>query len=171
MILKKIINALPEFVGHLGGFSIGAIMVLTSIDVFLRYLFNSPIIWAFEVTEYLMVACVWLGLAYTDTLGGHIGIDFILPYFPPKVQKSFLLLGSVLMLFLMVIFTWQGWVQFEDSLRLNRRSMGVTQTPVAPSQFLLFIGGIVFCIQLINKITNLIRELSAKSKSNERNKG
>ena len=40
-------------------------MCLTSADAICRYLLNSPILGAYEITEkYLMVATVFLGLSY-----------------------------------------------------------------------------------------------------------
>lgn len=165
---RRVINFLPKFLGYFGGLSIFLIMVLTSFDVFFRYILNVPIVWVFEVSEYLMVACIFLGLAYTDTVGGHVSIDFIVPYFPSKIRIILNLFNQFFMFVFMVLFTWQGWVQFEDSWRLGRRSMGITQTPVAPSQFILFIGSFVFCLYLLNKIWHIIPQLSNKSEKGEK---
>ena len=53
-------------------------MGLTSADAFSRYLFNSPILGALEITEkYLMVASIFLGLSYAYRGGLFIRVTFL----------------------------------------------------------------------------------------------
>ena len=40
-----------------------AMMVLTTVDVIARYVFNRPTLWADEIASYLLIAIVFLGLA------------------------------------------------------------------------------------------------------------
>jgi TRAP-type C4-dicarboxylate transport system permease small subunit len=156
----KVLNALPKYLGNLSGVSIFLIMVLTSVDVVLRYFFNSPLIWVLEWTEYLMVVIVYFGLAYTYTVGGHIGIDILLPYFPQTIRHILNLFNHVLMFALVVLMTWQGWVLFEDSWRLGRRHMGAGHTPEFPADLALFIGCAVFSLLLLTRIISIIRDLT-----------
>jgi TRAP-type C4-dicarboxylate transport system permease small subunit len=61
-----------------GAFATFAMMCLTSADAVSRYLFNSPIVGAYELTEkYLMVAAVFLGLSFAYRGGGFIRVTFL----------------------------------------------------------------------------------------------
>ena len=61
-----------------GAFATFAMMCLTSADAISRYLFNSPIVGAYEITEkYLMVAAVFLGLSFAYRGGGFIRVTFL----------------------------------------------------------------------------------------------
>ncbi len=52
-------------------------MLLTSADAFSRYALNSPLLGAYEITEkYLMVASIFLGLAYAYRGGAFIRVTF-----------------------------------------------------------------------------------------------
>ncbi len=52
-------------------------MLLTSADAFSRYALNSPLLGAYEITEkYLMVAAIFLGLAYAYRGGAFIRVTF-----------------------------------------------------------------------------------------------
>ena len=63
---------------YVGVFATFAMMCLTSADAISRYLFNSPIVGAYELTEkYLMVAAVFLGLSYAYRGGGFIRVTFL----------------------------------------------------------------------------------------------
>jgi TRAP-type C4-dicarboxylate transport system permease small subunit len=61
-----------------GAFATFAMMCLTSADAVFRYLFNSPIVGAYELTEkYLMVAAVFLGLSFAYRGGGFIRVTLL----------------------------------------------------------------------------------------------
>ena len=51
------------------------LMAFTVLDVFLRYVFNAPFKSVYEFTEFIMAAIVFLGMAYTGWVGGHIAVD------------------------------------------------------------------------------------------------
>ena len=72
---------------YLGVLATFAMMCLTSADALSRYLFNSPIIGAYEITEkYLMVAAVFLGLSYAYRGGGLIRVTFLVDRLPGKLK-------------------------------------------------------------------------------------
>jgi TRAP-type C4-dicarboxylate transport system permease small subunit len=62
-------------------------MCLTSADAICRYLLNSPILGAYEITEkYLMVATVFLGLSYAYRGGGFIRVTFLVDRLPRPLK-------------------------------------------------------------------------------------
>ena len=62
-------------------------MFLTTVDTVGRYLFNKPIIGAYEITEkYLMVAVVFFGLTYAYKGGSYIRVTFLVDRLPQKVK-------------------------------------------------------------------------------------
>jgi TRAP-type C4-dicarboxylate transport system permease small subunit len=63
---------------YLGVLATFAMMSLTSADALSRYLFNSPILGALEITEkYLMVASIFLALSYAYRGGLFIRVTFL----------------------------------------------------------------------------------------------
>jgi TRAP-type C4-dicarboxylate transport system permease small subunit len=63
---------------YLGVLATFAMMCLTSADALSRYLFNSPILGALEITEiYLMVAAIFLGLSYAYRGGLFIRVTLL----------------------------------------------------------------------------------------------
>src|SRR5262245_23226235 len=53
------------------------LMVLTTIDVVGRYIFNWPIRGAFETTELLLLALIFAGLPLASRADEHVTLDFI----------------------------------------------------------------------------------------------
>jgi len=54
-----------------------AMMLLTTVDVVARYVFNRPLRGAFEVTELLLVVLIFAGLPLVSFAGEHAVMDFV----------------------------------------------------------------------------------------------
>src|SRR5690606_16436896 len=79
-------------------------------EVMVRYLFNAPTSWAFDVSYILYGTLFMMGGAYTLSRNGHVRGDFIYRLWPPKVQASVELVLYFLFFFpgiLALIFA--GW--------------------------------------------------------------
>jgi C4-dicarboxylate transporter, DctQ subunit len=61
-------------------------MLLVCIDVILRYAFDSPISWALEICEYILVGIVSLGMAWLLKEEGHAKVDLVLHQLSPRAQ-------------------------------------------------------------------------------------
>ena len=80
------IEAALLYVGVLATFGM---MCLTSADALSRYLFNSPILGALEITEkYLMVAAIFLGLSYAYRGGLFIRVTFLVDRLSGKARLA-----------------------------------------------------------------------------------
>jgi TRAP-type C4-dicarboxylate transport system permease small subunit len=66
-----------RLLAYASGVLILLLVAFTVIDVFLRYVFNAPLKSVYEFTEFLMAAVVFLGIAYTGWMGGHIAVDVL----------------------------------------------------------------------------------------------
>src|SRR5262245_52247681 len=53
------------------------LMLLTTVDVIGRYIFNWPIRGAFETTELLLLALIFAGLPLASRADEHVTLDFI----------------------------------------------------------------------------------------------
>lgn len=74
-----------------------AMMLITGADVVMRYAFNRPLAWAFDLlTHYLLVAGFFLGLSYTLRKNHHICVDFFVRMFPEQMYQIAMVIGSML---------------------------------------------------------------------------
>lgn len=117
-----------------------ALMILTSADAASRYLLNSPITGAYEISEkYLMVAAIFLGLSYAYRGGVFIRVTFLVDMLPPSAKLVCNYAAQILSLIFCVIL-------FVAPLQEAIRAMGDDTTlstvpiPVGPAYFLVPIG-------------------------------
>ena len=66
---------------------LAAAVVLMSVQIFLRFVFNSPLAWMEEVDRYLFVWSVYLGSAVALAKGTHIRVTFLIDLGGPKWDK------------------------------------------------------------------------------------
>lgn len=108
-----------------------SMMLLTFVDVVLRYLFNSPIRGAFEVSETMMAVLIFAGLPMVSRNGEHIAIDSLVRLAPATIRKVGALLVQLGCAAALVGMAWLLW------LKASRFAAAgdVTQTlklPIAP---------------------------------------
>jgi C4-dicarboxylate transporter DctQ subunit len=67
---------------------LAAMTLLTFVQVVLRYVFNSGLVWALEATTYLFAWMVLVGASYVLRVGGHIGVDTFVKTLPTRGQRA-----------------------------------------------------------------------------------
>lgn len=86
-----------------------ATMFVMTFDVARRYLFNAPLVWAYDVISiYLLAAIVFLALADTQRAGHHISVNLVFRRFGRKPRHVMRLIGTVLAAFFFLILAWRG---------------------------------------------------------------
>ena len=89
----KIIRTIYKSIGLLSEWSGGAVrwllvplIISIAYDVFMRYVFNAPTIWSFELSYMLGATLIMIGFAYVLYHRGHVSVDLIYSKFPTKVK-------------------------------------------------------------------------------------
>ena len=92
---RDIINRLEEI---LMAFLLGLMTVLTSVQVLLRYVFNTGLVWSLEATTYSFAWLVLLGMSYCVRTRTHIAVDLLVKQCNEFVRKVLGLLAIVICL-------------------------------------------------------------------------
>jgi TRAP-type C4-dicarboxylate transport system permease small subunit len=98
MNIEKIDQYFLKTEKYLGASLIGAMFVIISINVMLRYFFSAPIFWAEELATYMFIYSTFLSAAYAVGHGTHVKISLVFNKFPPLVKKLALILGHILVI-------------------------------------------------------------------------
>lgn len=154
MVLKfnQVIVKAVKVLGRAGMFSVLALMIMMTVDVILRYVFNKPLLWSYDASEYLMVCFTYFALAYTELRGDHVNIDMLFSRFRKKTQTILNLINRFIMLALSILIATQAWQRTIDSLQVGRRSTGPVGIPQMPVDAVMFIGWVSLCLLLVVKI-------------------
>lgn len=79
--LDKWIGATETGLNLLGAVLIAIIMLFTTYGIVMRYVFNAPFYGKVEITELIMAGAVFFGVAYTQKIGGHVRVSFVIEHF------------------------------------------------------------------------------------------
>jgi TRAP-type mannitol/chloroaromatic compound transport system permease small subunit len=93
-----------------------------------------------EISGYLLALAVTWGFAYTLRTAGHVRIDVLLPYMPPRLRRAADFLAMWTTGFLACLFAWKVWVLVIDSWQTGMRSSTYLLTPLWIPQGILGVG-------------------------------
>ena len=84
------------------------LVLITIVQVFMRYVLNKPIMWADELTRLLMIWGTLLGCGLAIYYGKHINMDFLVEKLPATPRKIASALGWILIIGLSVFYMIKG---------------------------------------------------------------
>lgn len=127
-------------------------------EVVARYGFNSPTLWAYDMTFMLYGSFFMLGAAFTLQRKGHIRTDSWYSGWSVKTQAWVDITGYLLMFTPFVaVFLWTGWGYFWKSFITNETFVSSPWQPVAwPFKLVMPVTGLLLAIQGISELLKSI---------------
>jgi TRAP-type C4-dicarboxylate transport system permease small subunit len=108
-----------------------AMMVLTFIDVWGRYAFNTPIYGSYEVTEFMMGVLIFASLPILCAREGHVTIDILDGVMPRRWVTGQRLVVNLISAAVLALIAWRLWI-YADDLRRNVEVTMTLKIPHAP---------------------------------------
>jgi TRAP-type mannitol/chloroaromatic compound transport system permease small subunit len=159
-MLSKIAKGIDTFSTKQGEFTSMLIIPLLAVvlfEVLMRYGFNSPTVWAFELTGFLYGMHYMFGISYTDVRKGHVKVDIFTSLASKKGQAMWSILTNLI--FFMPVFICMSifsgkyaWESFQN-LEKNSTSWAPAIWPVK------VVMALCFLFLLLQGIANLIHDL------------
>ncbi len=122
-------------------------------EVFARYLFHAPTIWAYELTYQLYGSHFMLGAAYTLYKGAHIRTDILYDRYPVKWQGW---VDATLYLFFffpgMIFFLWAGGAEAIHAWSIGELSEATPwRPPLYPFKTVIPVAAVLLIIQGVSE--------------------
>ena len=139
-------------------------MLILIQEVFLRYVLNSPTIWAHETTIFLCAIAFIYGGLYCAARNTHIRVVIIYDYIGPRVRRVLDVIISLVCMVSAATFAWASWLMVQraafapdGSFRLE--TSGSAWNPPTPSLLKIFMLAVmvVLAIQFLVLAVNYAR--------------
>lgn len=152
----RIVDSTNQWLGRIGIYGAGVIILIGTVEVIRRTVFNDPTHWGWELNSLILCVYIVLGGGYVTLIDGHIRMDVVYEHFSPR-QKA---LVNVLLSFLFFAFTivllWHLWEMGWHSLMIREHDFTVWGPPLYPVKMLL---PIAVMLVLLQGIARFIRDL------------
>jgi C4-dicarboxylate transporter DctQ subunit len=150
--IGRVIGFINQSIAALG---ISAGVALAFYNVVARYVFNSSLTWAAELTVYLFLWSAFFGAAYCFKEDAHISISVLLDKLSPKVAKAMMLLShSVTFIFLAAV-SFYGYKYLELVIELEEMSIDL-EIPMWIPYLVIPISFAFAAYRVGEKIVNII---------------
>lgn len=153
--VNSVLKPLNWFLGGVGAGILTAMMFLIAADVILRYLFGKPIAASYEISEFMMVMTVSLGIFYCAVHKGHITVDIIVSRFPQRFQVIIGVITSFFALGLFLLIIWRFFLLMKDAFDSHLVS-AVLSIPLFPFMGVAALVLCAFWLALLAEFLNFL---------------
>lgn len=157
---------LGNWVVAVSAIGIGFMMVMTTTDVVMRYVFQKPIVGVLELNEVILVFVVYSGLAYCQREKGHLFVDMLVNRFEARKQA---IVRVVALAVSVVFFAFVAPAALSAGYKAaiaGEFGYGLIRFPRWPGKIVIGLGVLALCVQLIVDLVEAIRHVPT-SRGNE----
>jgi TRAP-type C4-dicarboxylate transport system permease small subunit len=148
---------LNKLMGSIGGFIVGAMMLLTVAEVLSRLFLKSSIEGSIELGCVFFALAVFFGFSPCEEKNAHVKVELITANLPEKVSFPLEIVVYLLAIIIVSFTSWQVGLDALSAWEIGEVLPGAkVQVPVYPAKIGAFIGYMAFCLQLV---VNLISKL------------
>lgn len=154
----NLIDNFNRVVGEIVSYLYLIAVAATAYEVLLRYLFNAPTTWAFELTILLCAIAYLLSGGYVTQANAHIRITSISDRLPKRFAWSLELLGMVIGVFAIGLLAFAGFKPALFAIEIVERTGSAWNSPMpAILKPLIVIGSAMIVMQLLVQIVRHFR--------------
>lgn len=152
----------------LGGIAVFSLMVLAVVSVGGRNFANAPLPGYVDWIEQAMPLIAFVGVSYTQRLGGHIRMDIMIGHLRGRPLWLVEMLSTLVMLSLMLLLVWGTFSHFLRAFDFgaplwSRDSSMDISLPLWPSKLVVPVGFGVLSMRLMLQIWGYGRALKSGS--------
>jgi len=145
----RTIDAINEWMGNIAGWLLIPLSLVVVFDVILRYVFNMPTIWVWDVGVQIQAAIVVLAGGYALLHKGHVSIDILVTKLSVRKRA---LIDTIMYTFLVGgigVLLWRLGISAQYALKIMEHWTSTWAPIVYPLKVLIVIGVGALLLQAI----------------------
>jgi len=158
----RIVDAVNEWAGRVVSMLFIPLVLIVMLEVVLRYFFNRPTIWAWDVNIQLTATIAIMGGGYALLHRRHVIVDILAGRFSPRVRAIVDLVTSSFFFFALGMLLWFALQRAERSIVTRELYTSLLEPPLYPLRVAVAIG--IFLL-LVQGIAKFIRDIITASRS------
>jgi len=154
--LDRIYFRFEVLLNLMGGLAIFLLVLLATTNVLGRFLFSLPIDGYVDWVEQAMAFIAFLGIAYTNRLGGHIRMDIVISRLHGRMLWMSELLSVVLMLGVTLVLIYGSYLHFWRAYDIGDSSLDIN-LPTWPAKLVVPFALTVLALRLLLQLWGYAR--------------
>ena len=154
LFFEKTVKLLSSFFNLLAAASLTAIILLTCIDVSMRYFFNRPIAATYDVVSLMGAIIAAFAMPYTMLMRGHVAVDLVVRKLSEKKKLAVETVTHVVGILLFLIMVWQSYVLASD-MKAAGEVMPTILLPFHPIVYAMAVCFFMLCLAILVNLLNI----------------
>lgn len=162
--LIRFIDNVNEKIGQIDSLLVLPLVGVVAYEIIMRYAFNAPTVWGFEVTMFIYGVHYMLGIALTEQKAGHVRVEVLTGLFNKKGRAWFNVIGY-LILFLPAfgVMAYAAVVYAGTSVSMWENNYTSWAPAIWPYKCLMALGFVMLFFQGLNTMLKNIQILRCKA--------
>lgn len=169
-MVKKIYDRLDAAVDAIDGIAVAiacillfALMLVVVADVALRYAFNAPITWSYEViSSFLMPGLFFLSVSHTLRANAHVPVDIVHNYLATRTRYILEAISHLLSTPIFAAVAWFALTQTIEQFKSGDQLASGLELPTWTTTVLLPIGFGLLTLRTLLKAIGFAASIGAK---------
>ena len=151
--MTRALAFLNAWIVRLGGVALLAASLILTYSVVSRYFFKAATDWEDEAAVFCIVGAVFAASAYVQALRGHIGIELLSAFLPPKANRVRAVLVDIASFAFCAFFAWKSWTLWHEAYVDNQTTTSTWGPPLWIPYALMAVGITLLALQLAVQVT------------------
>jgi TRAP-type C4-dicarboxylate transport system permease small subunit len=147
--ILKVLTTIEKVASTVAAAFMFAIMIIVFGDVIMRYAFNKPFSWAYDlISLYLMAGVFFLVLSEAYTERAHVSVDILQQKFSAPMIRLSEIVTCIVGIIVFALIAWLGLLRTVDSFLSSDVMAGAIPWPMWPSIGLVPFGAGLITLRL-----------------------
>ena len=141
------VDAISVRAGKFFSYLVFVIMVITTLDVVARYVFNHPLLWGWLLNRQLFGIFILFAGIFALAKGEHIRIEIFYEHFSPVKKEIARWIALACLIVFLGVLIWQGSWMGWNSLQMGEKAAGAFRIPLYPFKILIPTVAFLFLLE------------------------
>lgn len=146
---KTLSFILNNFEDLISAFFISVTTILVVINIVMRYIFNSGLVWSEEVATGCFVWSVFIGAVAVFKHRGHVGVDIIVKKMPHGVQRAVALITDIILVALNGYMSYLSILYISKSYTKMTPVLGISSVYISSSVLIAFVLMTLYSVKFV----------------------
>lgn len=156
--LKSVLEVIHRVFLAVSGVGLSAMVLMISLDVFLRYLFNAPLPASVEISQLIEPYVVFLPFAFALTIGAHVHVSLLTSRLRGRAKAFSEILTYISGACFFSAITYWSWLLFWESFSVNEQMLASIPLPWWVGKLAMPLGLVAMTFQCVYYIFNPLKE-------------